>query len=114
MYKVSAQIHPNERLARRASGYGRAMDGSIEPDEPTPDETDRPDPRVSTVPLDTEDGGTVVIQQQNAGPGQQVGGGEFKRPGDTSFQKQPDEAAAEQHQLEREAPTHAEHSGDTA
>ena len=29
-------------------------------------------------PLDLEDGGTVVIRQQNAGPGNQVGSGEFK------------------------------------
>jgi hypothetical protein len=62
------------------------------------------DPRVSTVPLDTDDGGTVVIHQQNAGPGQQVGAGEFKEPGRASRHKRPEEAAAEEAALEREAP----------
>jgi len=56
---------------------------------------------VSTVPLDTEDGGTVVISQQNAGPGNQVGGGEFKRAGEG---KTPDDAADEQDDLQQEAP----------
>jgi hypothetical protein len=54
-----------------------------------------PDPRVSTVPLDTEDGGEVVIEQQNAGPGNQVGGGEFKNDRGRTV----DEAAAEQEAL---------------
>lgn len=62
------------------------------------------DPRVSTVPLDTEDGGTVVIHQQNAGPGQQVGAGEFKEPGRVSLQKRPEDAATEEAELERQAP----------
>jgi len=64
------------------------------------------DPRVSTVPLDTEDGGTVVIEQQNAGPGQQVGAGEFKEDGQAEDEKPVDEAAAEQDELERRAPIH--------
>ena len=68
------------------------------------DTDERPDPRVSTVPLETEDGDEVVIQQQNAGPGNQVGGGEFKPSTETSVHKDPGEAAAEQEQLEREAP----------
>ena len=62
------------------------------------------DPRVSTVPLDTDDGGTVVIEQQNVGPGQQVGAGEFKEPGTTARQKRPETAAAEQEALEADAP----------
>ena len=33
---------------------------------------------VQSIPLDTEDGGTVVIEQQNVGAPNQVGGGEFK------------------------------------
>jgi hypothetical protein len=56
---------------------------------------------VSSIPLDTEDGGTVVIEQQNVGPDNQVGGGEFK---DAKLGKTPDEAAAEQDRLESEAP----------
>jgi hypothetical protein len=56
---------------------------------------------VSTIPLDTEDGGTVVISQQNVGPDNQVGGGEYKN---ADHQKSPDEAAAEQDQLEEDAP----------
>ena len=56
---------------------------------------------VSSIPLDTEDGGTVVISQQNVGPDNQVGGGEYKN---ADHQKSPEEAAAEQEQLEDEAP----------
>ena len=63
-----------------------------------------PDPRVSTVPLDTEDGDTVVIRQQNQGGHGQVGAGEFKEPGTESHRKDPAEAEREQQQLEREAP----------
>jgi hypothetical protein len=55
---------------------------------------------VRSVPLDTEDGGTVVIEQQNMGGSQQVGGGEFKNQVGRSI----DEAAAEQAELESEAP----------
>ena len=65
---------------------------------------ERPDPRVSTVPLDTEDGEQVVIQQQNVGPRNQVGAGEFKRSQDTAVQRDPAQAAEEQEQLEQEAP----------
>jgi hypothetical protein len=65
---------------------------------------ERPDPRASTVPLETEDGQEVVIQQQNVGPGNQVGAGEFKRSQDTAVQRDPADAAAEQEQLEAEAP----------
>jgi hypothetical protein len=56
---------------------------------------------VRSEPLDTEDGRTVVIEQQNAGPGNQVGGGEFKN---VSGHKSVDEAAAEQADLESSAP----------
>jgi hypothetical protein len=62
------------------------------------------DPRVSTVPLDTDDGDQVVIEQQNVGPGRQVGAGEFKEDEDTSFHKSPEAAAAEQERLDDEAP----------
>ena len=61
---------------------------------------DRPDPRVSTVPLTTEDGEEVVIEQQNVGPGNQVGAGEFK----TALHRDPEDAADEQQRLESRAP----------
>jgi hypothetical protein len=56
---------------------------------------------VSSIPLDTEDGGQVVIEQQNVGPDNQVGGGEFKN---VDSGKTPGEAASEQGELEEEAP----------
>jgi hypothetical protein len=59
------------------------------------------DRAVSTIPLDTEDGGTVVISQQNAGPANQVGGGEFKN---VEHRRTPDEAADEQYLLQGDAP----------
>lgn len=55
------------------------------------------DQAVRSIPLDTEDGGTVVIEQENVGPRNQVGGGEFKN---TDDQKSPEEAAAEQEHLD--------------
>lgn len=55
---------------------------------------------VRSVPLDTEDGGTVVIEQQNMGGSRQVGGGEYKN----QIGRTVDEAAAEQAELERETP----------
>ena len=57
------------------------------------------DESVRSVPLDTEDGGTVVIEQQNVGARSQVGGGEFKNVGDG---KSVDQAAREQDELEAE------------
>jgi hypothetical protein len=51
---------------------------------------------VRTVELEDEDGNTVVIAQQNAGPGNQVGDGEFKKPHPP---KDPGEAAEEQADL---------------
>jgi hypothetical protein len=55
---------------------------------------------VQSIPLDTEDGGTVVIEQQNMGGSQQVGGGEYKNLHGRTVEQ----AAAEQAELEREAP----------
>jgi hypothetical protein len=72
---------------------------------------DRPDPRVSTVPLETDDGDQVVIQQQNVGPGNQIGAGEFKRSDETAVQRDPAEAAEEQERLEAEAPIADEAGG---
>jgi hypothetical protein len=65
---------------------------------------ERADPRVSTVPLPTEDGDEVVIQQQNVGPGNQVGAGEFKQSDETAFHRDPEEADVEQERLEAQAP----------
>jgi hypothetical protein len=48
---------------------------------------------VRTVELDDEDGNKVVIAQQNVGPDNQVGEGEFKPPGPP---KDPRAAADEQ------------------
>jgi hypothetical protein len=59
---------------------------------------------VSTVPLTTEDGDEVVIQQQNVGPGNQVGAGEFKQSDETAFHRDPEQAADEQRRLEARAP----------
>jgi hypothetical protein len=59
------------------------------------------DPAVRSEPIDLEEGGTVVISQQNAGPGNQVGDGEFK-PDDTG--RTVEEAAEEQAALEEEQP----------
>ena len=64
----------------------------------------RPDPRVSTVPLTTDDGSEVVIQQQNVGPDNQVGGGEFKQSDETALHRDPEDAAEEQERLEARAP----------
>jgi hypothetical protein len=63
------------------------------------------DQSVCSVPLEAEDGTEVVICQQNVGPGNQVGGGEFKNG---TLSKPPEEAAKEQEALEREAPIDAE------
>ncbi|MEO8693714.1 MAG: hypothetical protein ABI658_09370 [Acidimicrobiales bacterium] len=51
---------------------------------------------VRSVELEDEDGNPVVIAQQNAGPGNQVGEGEFKQP---HAPKDPGEAAQEQADL---------------
>lgn len=91
--------HPPTDRSNDPAEIERAHQGDV---EPPPDEQD---PRVSSVPLDTDDGDQVVISQQNAGPGRQVGGGEFKEPGTSSHHKSPEQADREQQQLEREAPT---------
>lgn len=75
---------------------GARAEGAVEPEH---DER-----QVQSIPLDTEDGGQVVIEQQNAGPGQQVGAGEFKPDDETAVSKSPDQAAAEQAQLDDAAP----------
>ncbi|MCU1389267.1 MAG: hypothetical protein JWL72_2605 [Ilumatobacteraceae bacterium] len=55
---------------------------------------------VQSIPLDTDDGGTVVIEQQNMGGMQQVGGGEYKNSAGRSVEQ----AAEEQRQLQEESP----------
>jgi hypothetical protein len=60
------------------------------------------DPRVSTVPLTTDDGDEVVISQQNVGPGNQVGRGEFETNGPAAHHRTAAEAADEQDRLDRE------------
>jgi hypothetical protein len=72
--------------------------------EPDPEIPEERDPRVSSIPLDTEDGDQVVIEQQNVGPGNQVGAGEFKRSGETAFHKDPGDAAEEQKRLDEQVP----------
>ena len=67
----------------------------------TPDEVAEDERAVSSIPLDTDDGGTVVIEQQNVGPANQVGGGEFK---DADEHRSVEEAGAEQAVLEDENP----------
>jgi hypothetical protein len=57
---------------------------------------------VCSEPVETEYGEEVVVCQQNTGPGSQVGGGEFKN---VDRGKTADEAAEEQEELERDAPT---------
>jgi hypothetical protein len=79
------------------SGDRDPSEGAVEPEH---DER-----QVQSIPLDTEDGGTVVIEQQNAGPGQQVGAGEYKQTDEVSARKSPDQAADEQAALEQAAPT---------
>jgi len=68
--------------------------------------TNEDDKAVTSIPLDTEDGRQVVIEQQNVGPRNQVGGGEFKNG---PRHRTPEEAAAEQEQLERESPIETDH-----
>jgi hypothetical protein len=48
-----------------------------------PDEPDADDPEArlyTSEPLESEDGETYVIQQQNVGPGNELGGGEWPDP----------------------------------
>ena len=55
---------------------------------------------VRSVELEDDEGNPVVIAQQNAGPGNQVGGGEFKAP---TPPKDPGQAADEQAGLDAQA-----------
>ena len=55
---------------------------------------------VRSVELEDDDGNPVVIAQQNAGPGNQIGGGEFKAP---TPPKDPGQAADEQADLDEQA-----------
>jgi hypothetical protein len=57
-----------------------------------------------SVPLETEDGDEVVICQENVGADNMVGGGEWK---DAELGRSVEDAAAEQLEREREAPTGA-------
>src|SRR5687768_6434776 len=84
-----------ERMAMAEPDVGYDTTGSKDTDVEN-------DPRVSTIPLDSEDGGTVVISQQVVGADNEVGGGEFP---DGELEKPIAKAAAEQERLEREAPT---------
>lgn len=87
---MSGRARPEER-GRRQGAVG-----------PVESEThhERDDRAVTTVPLDTDDGGTVVIAQQNAGPGNQVGGGEFKNDRGRTVE----EAGRDQRRLQQAAP----------
>jgi len=60
-----------------------------------------PEEAETSIELEDDDGNPVRISQQNAGPGNQVGQGEFKPVTDGP---DPGEAAAEQDELERQAP----------
>jgi hypothetical protein len=60
------------------------------------DDARHEDADVRSVELEDDDGNPVVIAQQNAGPGNQVGDGEFKDPPPP---KDPGEAAEEQGRL---------------
>jgi uncharacterized protein (TIGR02246 family) len=64
--------------------------------------SDEDDRAVRSEPVTTDEGDEVVIRQQNVGPGNQIGGGEYKN---VDRGKTPDEAAAEQEALADEAPT---------
>jgi uncharacterized protein (TIGR02246 family) len=71
--------------------------------------SDEDDLAVRSEPVTTDEGEEVVIRQQNVGPGNQVGGGEFKN---VERGKSPDEAAAEQEALARGAPTAVDETDD--
>jgi hypothetical protein len=62
------------------------------------------DSAVSSEPVEVEEGEPVVICQQNAGPGNQVGAGEFKRG---AVGRTAEQAPEEQDQLEADAPIDA-------
>jgi hypothetical protein len=81
---------------------GQPRDGQDLGYQPKGDPGGEHDPRVSTIPLDDEEGGTVVISQQVVGRDNEVGGGEFP---DGELEKPILAAAEEQERLERDAPT---------
>jgi hypothetical protein len=60
------------------------------------------DRAVQSIPLDTEDGGQVVITQEAQGRQAIVGDGEFADPHEP---RTPEQAARDQEALEQEAPT---------
>jgi len=64
---------------------------------------------VRSEPVTTDEGDEVVIRQQNVGPGNQIGGGEYKN---VERGRTPDEAAAEQQELAEEAPTAVDQTED--
>lgn len=74
-------------------------------------EKEQDEKAVQSVPLDTEDGGTAVLEQQNMGGSQQVGDGEYKN---IDGRKTVEDAAAEQTQLERDAPIQDHQTEDRA
>jgi len=58
-------------------------DETTAPAKPPDDDEDEADPEAplySTVPLEAEDGSTYVVQQQNVGPDNEMGGGEWPDP----------------------------------
>jgi hypothetical protein len=57
---------------------------------------------VCSEPVELENGETVVVCQQNVGPDNQVGGGEFKN---VENGRTPEDAAREQADLEQRSPT---------
>jgi hypothetical protein len=59
--------------------------------------TKQPKSDVCSEPVEMENGETVVICQQNVGPGNQVGGGEFKNVAEG---RTPEEAARDQAELD--------------
>jgi hypothetical protein len=88
-------------LAASLRGYRRAVTADDQRNRGLSADEVEDEKAVRSIPLDTEDGGTVVIEQQNVGPANQLGGGEFKN---VYGQKSPDQAEAEQERLEEDAP----------
>jgi len=74
----------------------RGSHGGLQPEPNLRDD----DLAVTSEPVEMEDGRTVVIQQQNVGPDNQVGGGEFKNEEGRSVE----DAALDQLELESDDP----------
>jgi hypothetical protein len=105
MNHAGAPSEALENLSFRLKRTVSAITSDLSQDPPPPkQEAADHDPRASTIPLDTEDGGTVVIEQQNVGPCSQVGGGEYKSDDEVAVHESPEQAAAEQEALQRQAP----------